>query len=536
MTDDPIVIRSDMAVLQAALISLISPHPWAKLLMTFRRLPVNMLQERDAAPGSLGDSLGSAPIINYAILFGTNLIVHCAQPSPQFFNRQSIFSTPLTDQELDVAVRVFIWSSLHGFMQYRINTKSREALSAEDTTADLIESYNARQASRYEDKKVPPKALDDMILSVVGIPDAPVSNRKVLVRSAAGREYIISQRNYAPSLVHLGRLEPLYRHLDGSIFLEKYGMPYAKWLLIYRGLNSCLFKSIATLWGEAIIQQASEEGVRASAERANDLSASALGVANVDSLAGWVSSYAEIRRGAPKISSDDVHQFIRGHTVRPAEPLDPFVERSDCFYRLSETVVIWDYIKSAALLPVIRRQMAPLLGATGKSKTKGRTFESLVMSEIQHNLPQARAISGSKKRRENGKDLFELDVGFALDQVLFVVDAKYAVKSRRYMTGDSNKVQERSENALTMLSYLDQQIANHADWLQTEWSDTEVKQVIGIICTAEVEYISTSEPSAWLKPFKVPRACTISQLIDFLKDPDWHQLVSRNPCTRSLPM
>src|ERR1700692_4696837 len=137
--------------------------------------------------------------------------------------------------------------------------------------------------------------------------------------------------------------------------------PFSLHIDEFRGLNACLFKSIATLWGEALIQHAPEEGLRASVERADDLGQSALGIANVDSLAGWVTEFAKNRPRAPRITPEDVHLFTRTHTVRPEKPFDPSVERSACFYRLSETVVVWDYIKSAALLPVVRRQMAPLL-------------------------------------------------------------------------------------------------------------------------------------------------------------------------------
>lgn len=47
-----------------------------------------------------------------------------------------------------------------------------------------------------------------------------------------------------------------------------------------------------------------------------------------------------------------------------------------------------------------------------------------------------------------------------------------------------------------MLAYLDRHIARHLDWLRVEWSGVEVTQVTGIICTAEVEYISTPDASA----------------------------------------
>lgn len=534
LDDDPAAIQSDMAVLQAKLTSLVGPHAWVKLLMTFRRIPLNLLQERDAPVGSTSDSLSSAPIQNYATSFGTNLIVSCALPSDELVDRRSIFSMPPTETEIEVAIAVFVWSSFHGFMQYRLNTKSREAISPGNPTGDLIHSYNLRHANRYEDKTVLPEALDGMILTTAPARSFSSDIRNIRVHGANGAEYVINHRNYVPYPVHLDRLEPLYKHLEGETFRAKFGLSYAKWFLIYRGLNACLFASIATLWGTELKRQVTQDGQLASVERADDLGQSALGIANLDSLVDWVTRYAATRHRTPKISADDVNLFIHAHTTPNGAPLDPFVERTDCFYRLSDTVAIWDYIRSAALLPVVRRQMAPLLGAAGQSKAKGRTFEALVKNEIKSHLPHVRALSGSKKRRENGKDLFELDVGFVLDQVLFVIDAKYVVKPKRYMTGDPNKVLKRSDKSLEMLDYLDQQIARHLDWLKSEWAGVEVTEVIGIICTAEVEYISTIDSSAWLVPLQVPRVCTISELTDFLKRPDWHERVSRCPSTQVL--
>src|ERR1700733_6437371 len=59
MDDDPKTIRCDMALVQTALISLVRQHLWVTLLMTFRRLPLNLLQDADATPGSASESMAS---------------------------------------------------------------------------------------------------------------------------------------------------------------------------------------------------------------------------------------------------------------------------------------------------------------------------------------------------------------------------------------------------------------------------------------------------------------------------------------------
>lgn len=521
-------LQADQKGLEVQIAELCASLSMARGVFVFRRIPCAIMRYLPQSMRAL-DVLFSRPVIDYAILFGTKALVAYGDGPGAGTDRQSLVQSALTQEEFDAAFSVFVFSALHGYQQYRMNTLAREAWSEDENFSALIDSYNRRSQARFEDEIVPAVSPAWRLVTPARA-DGLSASARVMALGATSQQYLVQNRNYVPVVRNLERIEPLFRHLDGSQFQDRYGLSFERWLRVYRAANAML---CAALWTNADVPGIADDELLATAERADDFGCSAIGSARRDMLEKTIGETAA-RLGLP-VHAEDIRTFLAAHTTSPSSAFDGFVESDRCFYPIDGDRVIWDYVRFAALLPVMRRILAPLLREMKGSKNlKGRSFEAIAKRELKTRSPIARALSEPRKRTVDGNVAFEFDVGFVAEDVLFILDCKYEVKSRSYVLGDARKVDKRLGGVLGHLDKLDRQLREHLDWTQKQWPSLVLKKAIAIVCTAETEFIKRSDSNFWLVYPDLPRACTLPELINFLSRADWRERVDACPATLSI--
>lgn len=321
-----------------------------RLLMIFRRVPLNYFFEKQGLLGEILHSIFCEPaVIGEAVAFGTNCIL---AKSPRRFrvqNARSLLRTVADHAEHESALELFVLSALHRTFSFMLNTEARKGATDHLDLHELIDSYNNRTEARRPAPFRSGAAGDSGIVIPILAHPIPAELRTFRISPLSLPAYEINHRNYFPILQNFGELEPYYRHLEGGTFEVEYQMSYRKWLLIFKALNSLLFQSIATLWSDFVFKHVSERTYRASVERADDFGQSALGIASVESLIrGCMALVLE-----KDISRTDVQLFINRHTDSDHHSMDPLIEREQVFYTINDTSVFWDYFRMASLLPVI---------------------------------------------------------------------------------------------------------------------------------------------------------------------------------------
>lgn len=509
---DDAATRSSMGKALQRCIVVARKSEWVLALMLFRRIP--------ELPGP--KAIFSSPeLLTQALVFGTNIIVAHGRKPTGPVTTKSVMEQSIPVETLENVLEFHLWCLIHSLLQFRLNTHVRARGLSDTGFETLIDSYNARANRRFENKHKGDSLARGVILRTASpinvLPDKRTSEFVGPDEAVVAVDY----RNHIPFCTSFREMEILFRHLDGGVFKRTYGLTYADWSGIYRTLNAIVADHLYSTSRPQTRASMDFSRFRAAVEREDDLAQSGIAIIDRTTLPEFVFQSRKMMKPAGKFTRKMVDVFFDVHTRTADEPFDDFVETHHCFYEIDEYRVIIDYVRLGALLPVMRRQMTPLLGAAGKTAAKGKSFEELVQREIKAKLSGARGVTRTIKRKTGAGDVFEVDVGFVLGDVLVVVDAKYHTLPRPYFEASASNISNRKNKTLALLDYLDAQVRKNANWLAAQWPDLTVRAVLPIVCTAEPEFIASDKVVYWLEFPEIPRICMLSELVTFLSRSDW---------------
>jgi hypothetical protein len=105
-----------------------------------------------------------------------------------------------------------------------------------------------------------------------------------------------------------------------------------------------------------------------------------------------------------------------------------------------------------------------------------------------------------------------------VSDVLVLVEAKHEMKPLRYHFADGVDVSERVIEWEDRLAKLDKKLRSHRGAVLNRWSAEKPLGALCVICTLEVEFIASFNPTFWLDIGRVPRVLTLSELTEYLQD------------------
>jgi hypothetical protein len=220
-------------------------------------------------------------------------------------------------------------------------------------------------------------------------------------------------------------------------------------------------------------------------------------------------------------------------TYRRFEEDIRFIEHPFIFYPVSSGLIFWDYLRHGGLLRCPARKLTRFPHAHATAAQKGRAFENDIKTSLAA-LPGVTTIK-AKKIRVGRQDLWDVDVGFVFQNVLFLIDAKNEQKNVRYYF-DGAEVSDIVESHESLLEKMDRKLQQYRDIVRNSWKECEaVRGAICVVCTVEAEFIASVSPSFWLKPLEVPRICMPAELMEFLSQTDAISRVQANPAYLAFP-
>lgn len=142
---------------------------------------------------------------------------------------------------------------------------------------------------------------------------------------------------------------------------------------------------------------------------------------------------------------------------------------------------------------------------------------------------QARDIKTKATIRSCGQQVWDIDLGFVVDKVLLLVEAKNYQKNVKYHAADGGTVSGRIQSWESLCEKLDAKLQRYGEAVRRKWPNPAVAGAICIVCTEEAEFVASADRKYWLGLPEHPRVCTIDELLEFLQIHGGQPLVN-HPC------
>jgi hypothetical protein len=377
---------------------------------------------------------------------------------------------------------------------------------------------------------VGPRQNKDFLTEAVVLPgfasSVPLPDRVFECQDSYGRKYVLTFINHLPCPCDANSELGRYPFLDSSDFEDFTGVPFRKFWAVWVALNRLLMETFPILWPEYYFNVAAPEVFQALLEQMDDYCETALGSGVPASI--LESSHQILARQGGDLCPDkaDCAAVIEFLTCRKFDRDCRFVEQPFVFYPVNDRFVIWDYYRHGGLLRCLARELTRRPSNKSRAK-KGTLYEDYIKAAVSA-VPGVTAVRKWVLRKQ-GRNVWDVDVGFVYREILFLIEAKNEQKNERYYF-DPVQVADRVTKRENLLQRIDSNLGDHKESVRCAWKDCErLAGAICVVCTEEAEFIATVKPGFWLELNDIPRICLISELLDFLNRPEAFQRVSHHP-------
>lgn len=527
LAENPNRIQQNLSALIEEIQSLCAPHDFARLLVLFRKIPHQFaiaLVQKTSESGVDVSSLFEAAYPE-SVLFGTNCILKYCRHAPTFGSNNDRYKFAPTDDELRDAVRVFLLCVLHRRELFYMNSIMRRDLADSTSLPLLLDVYNRRLRKRW--RPVPKGTMSDVVIFPASVHTVGPERRQWECRDRAGKRRILYLRNHIPVPCDASLEFERISYLDTEDFPKFAGIPFATFRSVWLGLNQLTIHMLPLLWPDSWLTSVSPEFLSSRMECADDYCESAIGGGYPESI--WEACHEllakENRVDIP--SKEDCRAVVEFLTYRQFDGDVRFTEQPFVFYLVSDRLLLWDYDRHGGLLRCLARNLTRLPGTSATQNKKGEIFERAIMATVS-SVP---GVKGVRKWicREGGRHVWDVDVGFVFQNILFLVDAKNEQKNVRYYF-DAVEVSDKVSKREAFLEKLDSNLQQYVARVHAQWQDCEpLLGAICLVCTEEAEFIATADHRLWLKPYECPRICLLTELIDFMNQSEAVERIKSNP-------
>jgi hypothetical protein len=527
LDENPGRILQNLGALTADIQSLCTQHDFARFLILFRKLPHGVASRfiRETHDPGLDLALLFAAAYPEAVLFGTNCILKYCSHAPTLRSNKDRYTFVPTDGELMAAAQVFLLCVLHRCELFYMNSVIRRDLVDSTSLAVLLNVYNERLTKRW--MPVPRGTMADTIILPASVDNLTSEERLWRFRDQAGKLLVLGMRNYIPIPCDADLEFERFSYLDTEDFPALTGFSFAKFRAVWLGLNQLLINMLPPMWPDSWVAAADPDLLIARLDHADDYCETALGSGRPESI--WTSCHELLARKSPADcpTEEDCRAVVEFLTYRQFDGDVRFVEQPFVFYQVSERLLLWDYYRHGGLLRCLARNFTRLPGTSATQNKKGETFERAIKAVVS----SIHGVRGVRKwvYREGGRDVWDVDVGFVFKNILFLVDAKNEQKSVRYYF-EAAEVSDKVSRREAFLAKLDNNLKTYGAQVRTRWQDCEpLLGAICLVCTEEAEFIAKLDSELWLKPYECPRICLLTELVDFMNQPEAVERIESNP-------
>ena len=529
--NDLLAIKNAADRLHDQIVELCSRHSFGILLLLFRKirheLAVSLFafKERSVSAGDIGT------LVEQASLCGTNAILKYSQRDDALNEFAARYTLQPEEDQLDAALRLAVYALAHRYTMFFANTLARRPMGHEVSLKTLIDSYNSRQQKRSSKRLVDATHGVRVLLIPGFVFNLPILKRTIHIELAGGKSIMIEHRNYLPLTKDFDIAAAPYKYLDTDTFSDLWGLPYGKWKTLWAALNLLLYDSIITLWTPAAALRADLTDAGAAAERADDYADTGLGIAVRDSLIQACLKVAEERLSDQTCTRGDVSTFIDGLSMTGHLDDVHFVEQPFLFYDVGQGRVMWDYLRHGGILQAVARKTMAAQSKNRAANTSGPGFEKYLYDRLKDAKLEMNDVETNARIRRGGQQVWDIDLGFVVHDVLVLIEAKNYQKNVKYHAADGVTVSDRIQSWESWCGKLDAKLHKYLYEVRRKWAKAAIAGAICIVCTEETEFVASAERKYWLDFPECPRVCTIDELIEFLQA-GGSQGLPDHPCFR----
>jgi hypothetical protein len=518
LVDDPSGINATLKRAEDAIATICRQNDFARLMILFRKVPHELTIKllRLETPEGQVDTFNFAPVYTQALMFGTNCLLKFSVHSPSFEWCTDRYKFQPTEKELSDAVKLMLLSVIHSHQLFYLNSVHRRPLTSPVSLDQLLTIYNRRQKLRWNPQIT--DSLNDVLIYPTFAVALPSEKRMRHYYDRNGKQHSIVVRNFLPISCNGQEEIKRFGYLDTGEFSKQLGVSFQTWCQVWLGLNEVILQNVAVLWPDAWISAADPDQLGARMEYADDYCETALGSGAPESI--WTTCHVLLQRkgmeGCPAL--EECRAVVESLTYQRFDSDFRFPEQPFVFYKVSRRVMFWDYFRHGGLLRCIARNLSR--SGTSIRKRKGAFLEASVKATVEETIPGVSCLKvNTKIKKETGG--WEIDIGFVLDGVLFLVEAKNRQKPVTYYF-NSVDVSARVTQAEDAIEKQDKKLATYKGHVRAKWREAGgVVGAICVICSEEVEFIASFDRAYWLDlSLEIPRVCLLKELIEFLKKRD----------------
>lgn len=507
--------------------SLCSRHDFARFLILFRKIPHQIALDliRAIHKSETNLLLLFEAIYPEVVLSGTNYLLKFCQHAPTIQTNNERYKFNPTDDELTDVIELFLLCVIHRYELFYMNSIIRRDITESVSLDVLLDVYNKRIKKRWNPLRV--GTTSNAIILPGSVHNLPLEKRQWQCKDREGTERAIILRNYIPVPCDFDAEIERFAYLDTEDFIKFTGVSFAKFRTVWQGLNQLLVHNLPLLWPDSWFVVTESDYLSAKLEQADDFCESALGGAFPNSIIDSCYELLDNSNMTAHPTKEDCQTVVDFLTYGRFDGDVRFVEQPFVFYPVSDRLLFWDYFRHGGLLRCLARNLTRLSSTSATQNKKGEVFERSIIRAVS----SVDGVKGVRKwiYKEGGRGVWDIDIGFVYRNILFLIDAKNEQKNVRYYF-DGAEVSDKVANREGFLTKLDNNLKTYSAQVGNEWRDcSPIRGAICIVCTTEAEFIASANPKLWLKQYECPRICLLTELIDFINQPDILESIETHP-------
>jgi len=490
-----------------------------QFLALFRKLPffiyfsIKKLFERRVDPKILVNTF------EQATFFGTNAILNYSNNQMNLESIKLRYNFTPSSQDLRDAIKVMIFSIFTRHDQFYMNSMARLSCVNRVVAGQLMDIYNER-LHKSKTKLSNVKDEGDSIILPAFFPE-PLNSpkRSIVLENDNANRFELWIRNYFPGMKHSGYFLEKFQFLSNKDFEKKMGLSFEKWWKIWITINRILKQNLWIFLPITSVKSLNLVRLSALADKFDDYSDNCLGGGEISSFLNVCHQFAKQKYKHSPPSLKDCETFFNKLCFDAIHFDNSFIEQPFLFYKVGPNHFFWDYLRHGNLLNGISRKV--------KRTESGKKFEDLVKKKLFIGVKgiekiESNFIIKNKERKKN----WEIDLMMMRDNIVFIIETKHNFKSIGYHLGNDGAVSDRIQKKESELKKQDENLKKYQQQIYNYWKESSPIGAICILCTFEVEFISSFEMKYWLLNGKIPRICTLDELLNFFQKADLEQLLS----------
>jgi hypothetical protein len=447
-----------------------------------------------------------------AIFFGTNSILKFSKNDAscefELCNLRYHFSP--SDNDLKDSLKVMIFCLFHRNDLFYLNSMARKPLVTDIVFGSLLDIYNERLRHAVKYKTISDSKNDSIIIPAFLTEPLDFTKRLLEIEDNNGNNRHVLIKNYLPKQIDPAFFLEKYKYISNSDFTEKMEMTFETWWKIWIMLNSLLKKNLLFFHSDSFLKTLTNEQFESAAERTDDYSDSCLGCAEISSFLNTCHEWLKTLYKKFPPSYENLETFFYKLCFSSFKSDITFIEQPFLFYKVGPNRFFWDYLRHGNLLNAISRTLN-----RGQS---GAYFESMIKKTLSQRIKKIANIELNYKIKDtHGEIDWEIDIMFIYESIVFIVEAKHNFKPESYHLASDVSVSSRIQDWEKRLTKQDEKIEKYKLKLYEHWESLKPKGAICIVCSLEVEFISSFEMKYWLLNGKIPRICTLDELVEFFQ-------------------